>query len=103
MNIRPLHDSIIFKFEEDIDRNRNSTFKEKSDAGIITFADRDKATTQGRWGIVVAVGNSVKDTDIIPGARICIEPLKWTSGAVISANETIWKTDESNVLLVQST
>lgn len=99
MNIRPLHNGILFQFEEETDASRNHAFKEVSDAGIITFADTDKATKMGRWGVVIAVGNSVTDTDVVPGARICIEPLQWTKGVTIEG-DTYWKTDEEKVLAV---
>lgn len=99
MKIRPLHNGILFQFEEEIDMNRNGAFKEKSDAGILTFANTDAATKQGRWGVVIAVGKSVLDSDIVPGARICIEPLKWTKGVSVSG-DTYWKTDEDQVLAV---
>lgn len=99
MKIRPLHNGIIFKFEDEIDRNAKSGFKDTSDGGIYLGVDMDRSTKRPRWGVVVSVGTGVIDDGIKPGARICIEALMWTNETVISG-ESIWKTDEDQVLLV---
>lgn len=98
MNIRPIRDGIIFQFEDEIDRTAKSGFKNKTESGIVLGVNMDDSTKTPRWGKVVFVGNDVVDKDIVPGSRICIEPMMWTNEVVIEG-VSYWKTDESKVLL----
>lgn len=102
MNIRPLHNSILFRFEEEIERGSHTTgFKDKTEGGIYLGVSHERSTSSPRWGTVVSVGNSVKDADIQPGVRICIEALQWTN-EVRTGGESFWRTDEDKVLLVDA-
>ena len=102
MNIRPLHNSIIFEFEDAIERGAHTTgFKDQTESGLYLGVSHERSTGSPRWGKVLAVGNSVKDKDIQPGVRICIEALQWTN-EVRTEGVSFWRTDEEKVLLVDA-
>jgi len=100
MNLKPIHDHIIFKFVEDTTRVKGQqSFAEKTDWGFdISPGSQsyDSSAKEARWGIVVAVGHEVEE-DIYPGLAILIEPLKWTSGFVYEGNR-MWQTNSSQVI-----
>ena len=96
--LRPLHDQILFRFEERIVTNDQGIkmFETTSNAGIVVMGNIDESTKAAKWGKVIAIGNSVTQVEV--GDRILIEPLMWTEGIKIEYEETFWKTDETKVI-----
>lgn len=95
MKLRPLNDSIIFEFLDDI---RDGTFVPKTKSGIIlTNQDSDANANNPRWGKVYAVGPEIED--IITGEFILVAPLRWTPAFKFDGNRYS-KTIEKEVLLV---
>lgn len=92
MNITPLHDSIIFVFEDD---TNNKGFSQTTESGIV-YKSFDYDTKTPRWGTVLKVGPDVKFVNV--GDRILIESLRWTEGHKIDDELTIWRTTEESVI-----
>ncbi|MGI0076384.1 MAG: hypothetical protein ACREAU_03145 [Nitrosopumilaceae archaeon] len=90
--IRPIKNNILFQFlpEEVIKIQGKKAFKTITPAGVHIIS-YDDATKQPRWGTVLYVGPEVKDTEVRPGMKILIEPLKWTY-MVIFNNTPLWMT-----------
>ena len=105
LGVNPLHDDILFVFEEQIKIGiKSDEFIEKTDWGFtvtcpIGHQGFDETAKKNRWGIVIAIGPEIKDQSIIIGSRIYIEALKWTPG-VVYKQKRIWKTNEKFVLLI---
>jgi len=96
--LRPLHDQILFRFEEKIVTDSNGTrmFETKSNAGIVVMGNIEDSTKAAKWGKVIAIGNSV--TEVSVGDRILIEPLMWTEGVKLDDEDMFWKTDETKII-----
>lgn len=101
MKIRAIHNGIIFQF---IDRvTAKGEFEEqKSQGGIVIMGDFDKSAKYPRWGKVVSTGPNCSKELAKPGCEVLIENLKWTPGAKVE-NQTVWKTDEDQVLAYRYT
>lgn len=100
--LRALNDGIIFQFEEEIKRsNKSGTIKEQTDWGFDLGASFDQTAQKSRWCIIVAIGPDVQEPSLKVGARVFVEALKWTNGFE-HEGQTYWKTDESHVLLIDT-
>lgn len=75
-------------------------FESKTSWGF-SIVRADESTQDARWGTVLAVGPEV-DADITVGARVLIEPLKWTN-EVVFEGESYWRTDNSAILAIDET
>lgn len=96
MNIRAIHDQILFQFVDRV--NSKGQFEEaKSHGGIILMGGFDDSAKQPRWAKIVSIGPLVSKFLGVPGVEILIENLKWTAGQKLEG-QTLWKTDESQVL-----
>lgn len=99
---RAIHKGIIFQFEELIrGLGKNTAFKTTSEGGIYLGGNFDTTAKESRWGIVTSVGDEVTDPDIVPGARVYIEALKWTNGFTVGGAK-YWKTDDACILAVDT-
>ncbi len=96
MQIKTLHDKILFSFE---DENDSKGFNNVSEGGIV-FSSYHHDTRQDRWGIVLVVGPEVKEIKV--GDRILVEALKWSEGHKVDDELKIWMTTEENVMLVET-
>ena len=96
MNITPLHDSILFSFEEEVNK---VGFNQQSASGIV-YKSFDFDTKTPRWGIALKVGPSVKV--VKEGDRILIDSLRWTEGHEIEGVK-FWRTTEGDVIGVSTT
>jgi co-chaperonin GroES (HSP10) len=97
MNIKPIKNSVLFKFL-DATSGRQGKFSDRTRSGIILTNRSDGGQKDARWGQVVAVGPDAEQ-DIKVGEYILIEPLMWTFGVEIDG-EKLWKTDPSKVMAV---
>lgn len=94
MNFRALHDSIIFQFTDETDKNG---FSNVTTSGIV-FKSYDHDTKAPRWGKAIKIGPDVKyvkENDII-----LIENLRWTEKHEIDGI-SIWRTTEPDVIGIQ--
>lgn len=99
--VQALHNGIVFQFEELTKGfGKNNSFDETSKGGIYLGGNFDSTAKNPRWGIIVSVGPDVKDSSLVPGARIFIEALKWTNALTLDGVK-YWKTDDDCVLLVE--
>lgn len=97
MQIRPLHDGIIFRFNDATvshDGAQKRQFKESTDWGF-EFSNTDDTTQNPRWGTVVSIGPDVKE--VKAGDSVLITALKWTNAFELNGDRH-WKTDEDQVL-----
>ncbi len=100
----PIRDNIIFVFEDVLARVSNHPgtpryLKNKTDWGF-EYGTYDEATRQARWVRVIAVGPDVEDPGIFPGARILVEPLKWTPAIEYNRDNVFWMTNEKSVAAI---
>lgn len=95
MNITPLHDSILFAFEEDVN---NVGFDQTTASGIV-YKSFDYDTKTPRWGIALKVGPDVKF--VKEGDRILIDSLRWTEGHKIDETK-FWRTTENDVICIST-
>ncbi len=96
--LRPIHNHIIFQFEEEKTKHMGiSQFEEKTDWGF-TFSNTTDGMETGRWVKVTHVGHEVPD-DVKPGMRVCVDKLKWTNDFDFEG-EKYWRTDYDNILLI---
>lgn len=92
--LRPIGDTILFVFK---DKASSKGFENQTQTGITYYSFEDSLNTP-RWGIVLAVGNKVKD--IKPGMTVLIEPLRWTEGFTYDGVK-IWKTVEKEIIAIK--
>lgn len=94
MNIQPLHNTILFSFE---DETKNGFFIEKHTSGLIVDLGRNhkQSADYCRSGVVKSVGPTVKTVKV--GDRITIKALMWTTKNVVDGQD-IWMTEEKHVV-----
>jgi len=74
MNLKPLNDSIIFEFLDEI---TDGHFVTKTSFGLVLPTKNiDMNANLPRWGKVYAIGPDVKDVSV--NDLILITPLRWT-------------------------
>lgn len=98
LQLKPLHNSIIFQFLDDVVIRRGVTqFQEKTNWGF-QISSYDESCKKPRWGVVLAVGPTV-DKSITVGTKILIEALKWTES---HEHEGIkfWRTNDEQVMAI---
>ena len=95
MALTPLHDSILFVFDDEIS---GGGFNNKTASGIVYKSIATDMDTC-RWATVLAVGKDVKE--IVPKDNILIENLKWTEGCKMPDGSKVWRTDEKSVMCVR--
>lgn len=97
--LKALYNNIIFQFvDELVIRNGVTHFLDKTDWGFIIGANANRSLNSPRIVNVIAVGPKV-DSEIKPGVRALIEPLKWTQG-ISFEGQTYWKTNNDHVLAI---
>jgi len=96
--VRPLHNRIIFAF---LDQVSNGMFEDHTVSGIYLGGIKDLTSKSPRWGVVLTIGPEIKDPEIVPGALIMIDALRWTDGVVYN-DVKIWMTTEKDVVLISS-
>ena len=93
MALRPLKDSILFTF---IDQITDGKFVSHTRSGILlTNKNIDDTTKEPRWVKVLAVGDTVQDVKV--GDYALVAPLRWTVGFKHDGVD-IWKTVEKEIL-----
>jgi co-chaperonin GroES (HSP10) len=92
--LRPIGDSIIFIFEDDVDEKG---FTNKTSGGLI-YKSFDVDVKSPRWGKVISVGDKVEE--IQPGMTVLIEPLRWTDGFK-HEDVKYWKTVEKEIMAIR--
>lgn len=97
--LRTFKNHILFQFEDEIRSDGNKLFREKTASGFFIPSSPSSSAKEPRWGVVLAVGEDC--TTIETGMRVLIEPLAWTNGIKVE-EETIWKTDESKILMYEA-
>lgn len=95
MSITPLHNSILFVFDDEVTGNE---FNNKTASGIV-YKSYSMDTTTARWATVLAVGPKVKE--VVVGDNILIESLKWTEGTKMPDGNKIWRTEEEWVMCIR--
>jgi len=95
-----MRSDIIFQFEQTHrhvgdGKAISQAFQESTDWGF-EFHKFSETTSEPRWGTVIAVGPEC-DPDIVVGAKILIDALKWTNHTV-HEDQQYWKTSEEFVL-----
>ena len=95
MAIKPLHNSIIFVFDEEVVGNE---FNNKTESGII-YRSYSTDVTTSRWATVLAIGPEVKE--VVIGDNILIENLKWTEGCKMPDGNKVWRTEEQWVMCIR--
>jgi co-chaperonin GroES (HSP10) len=95
MKLQPFTNGIFFIFVEDSTGGR---FINSTDTGLITTSQGKDQSNIARWGKVIALGPDVRDVTL--DDYILIESGKWSAGFKTVEGQTIWKTDEDQVLAV---
>lgn len=95
MALTPLHDSIIFVFDDEV---IGSEFNNVSPGGIIYKSYIMDASTS-RWATVLSIGPKV--TEVAVGDNILIENLQWTEGCKMPDGNKVWRTTEEKVMCVR--
>jgi len=96
-----IHDNIVFQFEQEWVKvhsgSQNSqAFKEQTGWGF-EFFDYNASTNEPRWGYIIAVGPDVLDKNLVPGRKILIDALQWTTHAIYEGQK-YWRTDEPSIM-----
>lgn len=97
--LEPVANHILFQFEDEIDRNRRSTFKETTDWGFEMKGSVEETTSYGRWAIIIGLGPEVME-DLRIGQKILIEKLMWTKTVDYNGLKFA-RTDDSHVIAVE--
>lgn len=99
--LHALHNHILFQF---VDRVTTAgTFEEsQTQGGIIMLSDNDKSAKTSRWAKIISLGPKCSKVFTQPNCEILIENLRWTEGAKFNG-ETIWRTDENQILAYRIT
>lgn len=94
--ILPINNNVMFKFL-DYTGGKKGRFHDTHRSGIILVPS---ATSQHahRWGEVIAVGPKVDG--VKKGDYILIEALMWMNACDPIDGVTMWKTDDSKILVV---
>lgn len=98
VNIKALHNHVIFQFIDKLSTKGFKHFAEKTDWGF-EFEDKSISLEHCRWVKVVSVGEDVPE-DIKPGMEVLVDKLKWTNAVKING-EDYWRTDSDHVLMVK--
>jgi len=99
MTITALGNSVLFQFNDAIN-TRNEFVKGQTDSGIILAGDQfDSSAKESRFVTVRYVGPDVKTMK--PGYMALVPALRWTEGVKVEG-EKLWKTDEKEVVAVES-
>ncbi len=96
--LEPIANHILFQFQEEIDRRRNSAFKNKTDWGFELPSVIDDTTQKPRWVIIIGIGPEVSDEFHI-GQRVLLDALKWTRQVDYKGLQFA-RTDPDNILAV---
>lgn len=96
MELRPLNNTVLFKFLDDTSA-KGGRFAERTKSSIIIPVLDSVQKTTNRWGRVVAVGPKVDGLE--PGDFILIQALQWTFGAEYD-DQKVWKTNPDQVIVV---
>ena len=99
--LEPVANHILFQFEDEIDKSRRSTFKEKTDWGFEMQGSVEETTTLGRWAYIIGLGPDV-DEGFSIGQKILIEKLMWTKTVDYNGLKFA-RTDDTQVIAVQET
>lgn len=95
MQIRPIHDHILFQF---VDRVANDSLVSTTKSGIVLSRDLDfDEQRDARWCKVLALGPDVQSEHIKVGEYILVEPLQWTTSVEVDGIR-MWKTTEPKVM-----
>lgn len=95
VNLRPLHDSIIFQFLDEV--GDGQFINQKTASGIIIPRNLDSTAGSPRWGLALAVGPEC--TDVKVGDFIFIEQLRWTTEVKVD-DIRVWRTTEKDVIAI---
>lgn len=96
MNIRAIHNHIIFQFLDRV--NTKGEFEEeRTKGGIIIQSHFDLSAKTSRWAKIISLGPDCSDVLRQDGCEILIENLKWTKGVPLD-NQMVWRTDEDQLL-----
>lgn len=99
--LRPVLDHILFQFQDELVTSQGiKQFNERTSWGFDLRANFDVNLNSPRWVKVVAVGPDVKDPDIVAGAVVLVEALKWTEGMKFEEQE-YWMTKEDHVISIR--
>jgi co-chaperonin GroES (HSP10) len=95
MKLKPLNDSIIFEFLDEI---RDGHFVTKTSFGLVLPTKNvDLNSNLPRWGKVHEVGPDVKEVNV--GDLILVEPLRWTDSFKFE-DKRYCKTIEKEVMCI---
>ncbi len=97
--LEPVANHILFQFEDEIDKSRRSTFKEKTDWGFELKGSVDETLEHGRWARIIGLGPDV-DEDFFVGQKILIEKLMWTKTVDYNGLKFA-RTDDTQVIAVE--
>lgn len=88
----------LFQFEDE--SNSYGFFKES--AGLIeVVSNAEMSAKSPRWAKVLVIGPDIVDVGLVPGARVLIDALRWSLDIKLKDGTSVWKSDESNVLVIE--
>ena len=96
--LEPIANHILFQFQEEIDRGRNSTFRNKTNWGFELPTQVDDTTKKPRWVIIIGLGPEVSD-EFHVGQRVLLDALKWTRQVEYKGLQFA-RTDPAHILAV---
>lgn len=92
-NLRPLKNSILFIFLDEVGQGQFVNQKTKS--GVIIPRNFATTGTKPRWGKVLRIGPECKE--VVEDDYILIENLRWTEASKVD-EQMIWRTTEKDVI-----
>lgn len=98
--LKPLKDNIAFIFLEKFD-GKNFIEDNPSEILHVEMRSHDMSGKTPRWVRVLAVGPTVEDPEIKPGAIILVDALRWTEGFKFDGVQ-VWFTKEKEVSAIRS-
>jgi co-chaperonin GroES (HSP10) len=96
MNIRAIHNQILFQFLDKV-TVEGYFEEEKTKTGIVILSHFDTSAKTSRWAKIISLGPACSDFLKKEGCEILIENLKWSIGVPFNG-ERLWKTDEDMLL-----
>lgn len=97
-DLQPIANHILFQFNDEIDKNRRFSFKEKTNWGFEIRGDHETASKMARWVTIIGMGPDVSD-EFHVGQVVLVDALKWTKLVEYDGVEFA-RTDETHILAV---
>lgn len=97
-DLLPVANHVLFQFNDEIDKSRNSSFKEKTKWGFELAASYTDSSKKPRWVTIIGLGPDAAE-EFHVGQVVLVDALKWTRVVEYNGVEFA-RTDDKNIIAV---